>query len=425
MKSMIKFIHTADIHLDSPLKGLEAHEDAPVAEIRGATRRAFDNLIDLAVEEEVDFLLIAGDLYDGDWKDYNTGLFFAARMGRLARAGIKVFIVSGNHDAASQITRSMPLPENVTLFSSRKPQSVRLDDLGVVIHGQSYSTRAVTENLAAGYPPSEAGYCNIGLLHSSLTGRAGHEDYAPCTVDDLKSKGYDYWALGHVHQREIVAVDPWIVFPGNLQGRHIKESGIKGATLVTIEDGRIVDVAECRLDVLRWALCRVDLSSCETVESVYDAVRRGFDREQDLADGKTLAVRLILTGKCPVHNRLLDRTAKWTEELRGIAVGQVDLWLEKVLFQTSREVSLEEILDEDTPIARLLQSIAGLEMDGDTLIGLVPELAVLKSKLPHELHSDEEPLLDLLDPMPDKTAALRSAVQELLIAKLLHHGGGR
>jgi DNA repair exonuclease SbcCD nuclease subunit len=256
----------------------------------------------------------------------------------------------------------MPLPENVTLFPSRKPQSVRLDDLGVVIHGQSYSTRAVTENLAAWYPPSEAGYCNIGLLHSSLTGRAGHEDYAPCTVDDLKSKGYDYWALGHVHQREIVAVDPWIVFPGNLQGRHIKESGIKGATLVTIEDGRIVDVAECRLDVLRWAVCRVDLSSCETVESVYDAVRRGFDREQDLADGKTLAVRLILTGKCPVHSRLLDRTAKWTEEFRGIAVGQVDLWLEKVLFQTSRAVSLEEILDEDTPIARLLQSIAGLEI---------------------------------------------------------------
>ncbi len=415
----MKFIHTADIHLDSPLKGLEAHDDAPVAEIRGATRRAFDNLIDLAIEEEVAFLLIAGDLYDGDWKDYNTGLFFAARMGRLAKAGIKVFIISGNHDAASQITRFMPLPENVTLFSSRKPQSVKLDDLGVIIHGQSYSTRAETGNLAARYPIHEAGYFNIGLLHSSLTGRAGHEDYAPCTVDDLQSKGYDYWALGHVHQREVVAVDPWIVFPGNIQGRHIKESGAKGVTLVTVGDGRVVDVAERALDVLRWAVCRVDLSGCETVEGVYDAVRRGFDRERDQADGKTLAVRLILTGKCPVHNRLLDRTAQWIDEFRGIAAGLGDLWLEKVLFQTGRAVSLAEIFGEDTPIAGLLQSITRLDLDGDTLLGLVPELAVLKSKLPPELHGGGEPFLDS---SPDKVAALRTAVQELLIAKLLHHG---
>ena len=285
---MIKFIHTADIHLDSPLKGLEAHEDAPVEEIRGATRRAFDNLIDLTIEEEVDFVLIAGDLYDGDWKDYNTGLFFAARMGRLSKAGIKVFIVSGNHDAASQITKAMPLPDNVTLFSPRKPQSVKLDDLGVIIHGQSYSFRAVTENLASQYPQNDSNYFNIGLLHTSLTGREGHEDYAPCTLDELKSKGYDYWALGHVHKREIVSEDPWIVFPGNIQGRHIKETGAKGATLVTVEDGRITAVEERELDVLRWATCRVDLSECETSDSVYDAVRQDFEQELDQADGKTL-----------------------------------------------------------------------------------------------------------------------------------------
>ncbi len=416
---MYKFIHTADIHLDSPLRGLEAHDDAPVAEIRGATRRAFDVLIDLAIDEAVAFLLIAGDLYDGDWKDYNTGLYFAGRMGRLAKAGIRAFIISGNHDAASQITKFMPLPDNVTLFPARKPQSVKLDDLGVIIHGQSYSSRAVIDNLVAGYPRREAGYFNIGLLHSSLTGRAGHEDYAPCTVDDLKSKGYDYWALGHVHQREVVAVDPWIVFPGNIQGRHIKESGAKGATLVSVGDGHIIDVAERALDVLRWTVCRVDLSGCETVDSIYDAVRRGFFQELGRADGKTLAVRLILTGKCPVHSRLLERTAEFTEEFRGIAVGLGDLWLEKVLFQTSRAVSLDEVFGEDTPIAGLLQSIARVELDGDTLLGLVPELAVLKSKLPPELHSGEEPFLD---PSPDKIANLRTAVQELLIAKLLSHG---
>ena len=418
----MRFIHTADIHLDSPLKGLEVHEDAPVDKIRGATRRAFDNLIDLAIEEEVDFILIAGDLYDGDWKDYNTGLFFAGRMGRLGKAGIKVFIVSGNHDAASQITRAMPLPDNVTLFSARKPLTVKLDDLGVVIHGQGYSSRAVIENLASQYPQHDSNSFNIGLLHTSLTGREGHEDYAPCTVDDLKSKGYDYWALGHVHKREIVSEDPWIIFPGNIQGRHIKETGAKGATLVTVRDGDIIEVEHRELDVLRWTICQADLSECKTTDSVYDAVRQAFEQELDLADGKTLALRLVLTGKCPVHAQLLNRTAQWTEEFRGIAVGLGEVWLEKVKFQTSRKMSLDEIVGEDTPIAGLLQSIQKLELDGDTLLGLVPELAVLKSKLPPEIHSGDEPFLDT---SPDKITELRTEVQELLIARLLQHGGGK
>jgi DNA repair exonuclease SbcCD nuclease subunit len=417
---MFKFIHTADIHLDSPLKGLEAHEDAPVEEIRGATRRAFDNLIDLAITEAVGFILIAGDLYDGDWKDYNTGLFFAARMGRLARAGIDVFMVSGNHDAASQITRAMPLPDNVTVFSAGKPRSVIRDDLGVIIHGQSYARRAVTDNLALNYPRNDSSYLNIGMLHTSLTGRDGHEDYAPCSPDELRSKGYDYWALGHVHQQEIVSRDPWIVFPGNIQGRHIKETGAKGATLVTVAAGRITAVESRELDVLRWVACQVDLSPCETLDSVYDKVRQGIERGLDQADGKPLALRLVLTGKCPVHARLLDRAAQLTEEFRGIAVGIGNVWLEAVKFRTRRRVGLEEMFAEDTAIAGLLQSIQRLDMDGDALLSLVPELSALKSKLPAELHGGDEPFLD---PSAEKMAELRSDVQELLIAKLLEHGG--
>ena len=418
--SVVKFIHTADIHLDSPLKGLETHEDAPVEEIRGATRRAFDNLIEMALDESVDFILIAGDLYDGDWKNFQTGLFFAGRMGRLRKAGIKVFIVSGNHDAASQITKAMPLPDNVTLFTSDKPQSVKLDNLGVIIHGQSYSQRAVTENLAVQYPRYNANYFNIGLLHTALAGRAGHEDYAPCSQDDLKAKGYDYWALGHVHKREVVSEDPWIVFPGNVQGRHIREPGSKGATLVTVEGGRIAAVEERDLDVLRWAVCRVDLSGCETVDSVYDAVRLALERELDRVDDKPLALRLILTGKCPMHARLLDRTVQWTEEFKGIAVGLGEVWLENVKFQTRRNVDFEKILEEDTPIAGLLRSVRQLEIDGDALIGLAPELETLKSKLPAEIHDGVDPFLD---PSPDRVRQLRSEVQELLIAKLLEHGG--
>lgn len=415
----MRFLHAADIHLDSPLKGLEVHEDAPIDAIRGATRRAFDNLIGLAVAEKVDFVLIAGDLYDGDWKDYNTGLFFAGRMGRLQRAGIRVFIVSGNHDAASQITRVMPLPANVTLFSSRKPYSVQLDDLGVIIHGQSYASRAVTENLAAQYPHRTANAFNIGMLHTSLTGREGHADYAPCTVDELQAKGYDYWALGHVHKREEVARDPWIVFPGNIQGRHIRETGVKGATLVTVEDGRIVEVEERELDVLRWAVCHVDLSECETQDSVYEQVQAAMEKEQGLAAGKTLALRLRLEGTPPLHAELHARSIHWREEFRGIAASFGDVWLEKTQFRTSRKTSLAEAIGENTPLSGLLHALAGLEFGEDALATLVPNLANLQTKLPAELFG----AVSLLENSPEELTELREEVRELLIGKLLQHGG--
>ncbi len=418
---MFTFLHAADIHLDSPLKGLEIHEDAPVAAIRSATRMAFENMIDLAIEEDVNFVLIAGDLYDGDWKDYNTGLFFVKQMSRLDKAGIRVFMVSGNHDAASQITRTMPLPDNVTHFPHKKPRSETIEELSVMIHGQSYAARAVTENLARQFPVYDPDYFNIGLLHTSLTGRDGHEDYAPCTADDLTSKGYDYWALGHVHQREVVSEEPWIIFPGNIQGRHIKETGARGVTLVTVADGRISNIDARKTDVLRWAVSRVDLSGCERVDDIYDAVRRALEQEFDAAETKPLAVRMILTGKCGMHAALFDRMPQWIEEFRGIAAGLGDIWLEKVVFDTHRRVSLEAVVGRDTPVAALLESIEKIELDADRLRELVPDLAVLKSKLPPEIQTGT-------DPFPDGTenfCEIRKDVRELLIASLLRSGGAR
>ncbi len=412
-----RFLHSADIHLDSPLKGLESFPDAPVAEIRGATRRAFDNLIDLAIDEKIDFLLLAGDLYDGEWKDYNTGIFFAGRMGKLKKAGIKVFIVSGNHDAASQITKAMPLPDNVILFPHHKPASVILDDLDVIIHGQSYSSRAVTDNLVSQYPQHDSNHFNIGLLHTSLTGRQGHENYAPCTLDDLKSKGYDYWALGHVHQREIVSKDPLIVFPGNIQGRHIKETGAKGATMVTVEDGSIIEVLERELDVLRWVNCQIDISACETNESVHEQVRGAMKQVQEKAPGMTLALRLQLDGNCSLHADLHGRSAQWTEEFRAIAESLGNLWLEKVKFRTKRKVGLEEIVGEATPFAGLLQAVNGLDFGDETLTSLLPDLAVLKAKLPAELLGANS----VLENSSEELTEMKEEVKELLIAKLIQH----
>nr|WP_291920186.1 DNA repair exonuclease [Maricaulis sp.] len=226
-----RFFHAADIHLDSPLRGLAGQEGNAVARVRSATREAFDLLVGRAVEERVDFLVLAGDLYDGDWRDYKTGLFFAKQMGRLKKEGIPVYLLHGNHDAESQITRRLELPDNVHVFGARMPETFALEELKVALHGQSFRQRDITENLVPDYPAPISGNFNIGVLHTGLGGMGGHENYAPCAMEDLVNKGYNYWALGHVHKASVLHVKPHVVFPGNLQGRHARETGAKGASL--------------------------------------------------------------------------------------------------------------------------------------------------------------------------------------------------
>lgn len=418
---MFTFLHAADIHLDSPLRGLEGYADAPVAQLRQATRRAFDNLIDLAIEEQVAFVLLAGDLYDGDWKDYNTGLFFIDRISRLRKENIRVFLASGNHDAASQITKSLRLPDNVHLFSTKQPQTILLEDLGVAVHGQGYHTRALAENIASNYPQALPHHLNIGLLHTSLTGRQGHEPYAPCSLDDLMSKGYDYWALGHVHLREEVSQSPWIVFPGNIQGRHIHESGAKGATLVRVEEGRISAVEHRDLDVLRWSRCQVDLTECATMDMALDAVRQAMETEQANAEGRPLAIRLHLFGKSPLHAELHRDSAPLTEEFRGIAAGLGEMWLEKVQFATQRPVALTTDLGEETPMADLILAIDNLDFAPTALMELAPEIGELQKKLPPELLHEG----GLIPASLPEANELREEIKEMLIARLLGQGGSR
>jgi DNA repair exonuclease SbcCD nuclease subunit len=415
---MLKFLHAADIHLDSPLRGLERYEGAPVEEIRSATRRAFENLVALAIEEEVAFVLLAGDLYDGDWKDYNTGLFFSAQMARLQEAGIRAFLIAGNHDAASQITKVLRPPAHVKVFSTKRPETEVLEDLGVAIHGQGFAHAAVSENLAAGYPAPVPHLFNIGLLHTSLDGRPGHDKYAPCTVDALRSRGYQYWALGHVHEREVVTDDPWIVFPGNVQGRHARETGAKGATLVTVDDRHRVRLEHRDLDVFRWAVCTVDLTEAATPGEVLDRVRTALDAELGHAQGRSLAVRLRLEGACPVHADLAGSSERWIEELRSVAhgFGEGALWIEKVLVRTRPAADLQADFDREDALGGLLRTLRDLETGDEELAALAASFAELRTKLPAELFADGEGL----DPTdPERLRGLLGEVKDLLLARLL------
>ncbi len=419
----MKFIHAADIHLDSPLRGLEKYEGAPADQVRIASRDAFENLIALAIDESVAFVLLAGDLYDGDWPDYNTGIFFVRQMHRLEEAGITAHLVSGNHDAESQITKQLKLPKNVTHYDHRKPQTVVLDEVRVAIHGQSFPDRSVPQDLASGYPEPISGLLNIGLLHTSLDGRPGHGDYAPCNADTLRSKGYAYWALGHVHKREVVAKDPWIVFPGNLQGRHARETGPKGCTLVTVEGGAITEVEHRDVDVLRWAVVNVDVSNAISGHAKVDLVRDALQDTSDAAGGRLLAARLEIEGSSPAHTSLVGEPERWMQEYRGQAVtlGGAGVWLEKVKITTRRPADLAEELDREDALGDLLRLLHELEASPPPVEELAGELAELKRKLPPEITSGE----DAFNPTdPQTLIALLPNVRELLLTRLLEPGSG-
>ncbi|WP_437276881.1 DNA repair exonuclease [Sorangium sp. So ce375] len=413
----MKFVHAADLHIDSPLRGLDRYPGAPVEQIRGATRRALENLVNLCLAEEVDLLLLAGDIYDGDWKDYSTGLFFAAQLSRLRAAKVEVVLLYGNHDAESNITRHLELPENARRLDPRRPESIVFDRLGVAVHGQSFATKAVTDDLAAGYPDARTGLFNIGMLHTCLGGREGHDNYAPCSLNTLIGKRYDYWALGHVHTREVLSRDPYIAFPGNLQGRHARETGEKGALLVAVDEGRITSVEHRPLDVVRWCACEVDLSPAASADDIVDLTREELERRLAEADGRTLAARVFLCGATKAHAALRADFERWTGQIRAIAndLGGA-LWIERVLSRTISPLQVGALEERDDAIGQLTRSLRSLRDDEAGLSSLLREFASLRNKLPAEAREGDD-AIRLDDP-----AFLREAlddVEHTLISRLL------
>ncbi len=391
----VRFIHTADIHLDSPLCGLYRYQGAPEEQLRGATRRALESLVDLAIEEKVDFILIAGDLYDGDWRDYNTGLFFVGQMGRLREADIPVYVVQGNHDAASSMTRRLRLPTNVHIFATDRAETKTLDHLGVAIHGHGFAKQATTEDLSLRYPDPISGQLNIGLLHTCAGGREGHESYAPCSLDYLIAKGYDYWALGHVHKREVLSSGyPWIVFPGNTQGRHIRETGAKGCSLITARDGRIESVEHRVLDVLRWAVCEVDASGAIDVDELLVRADQQIRLSSSASPDRLLAMRMVIKGACPAHRAVNQRPEQFEEQLRALVndLARDQIWLEKIKLETRRDQDLSALLEQQHAVAFLGRFIRELQQDPDAMAELRAEFKELETVLRRDLGSAAETL---------------------------------
>jgi DNA repair exonuclease SbcCD nuclease subunit len=418
----VKFVHAADLHIDSPLRGLDKYEGAPAARIRAATRRALENLVALCIDERAAFLLLAGDVFDGSWKDFSTGLFFAAQMTKLREANVPVVIVRGNHDAASSITKSLRLPDNVRELSSKKPETLELPDAGACVHGQSFAQKATTDDLAARYPDAVRGAFNIGLLHTCLDGREGHDRYAPTTLDTMRAKGYDYWALGHVHAREVLSTEPWVVFPGNLQGRHAKETGSKGASLVTVEGGSVKSVEHRALDVVRWEHLVIDATDAGDALEIVDRVRESLVKQAETCPERLLAARVSIGGTTRANGAVRNDLEQFEAQLRvaaNDALGE-SAWLEKVLVHTRSTFDLAKVREEAGAVGHLARRLAAIKDDPAELAELVALLADLDKKLPSELREGDGALV------LGEHAAMRAIVEDVeqtLLPRLLESPG--
>lgn len=409
-----RFLHAADIHLDSPLLGLSRRHEIMGQAFARASRRALTQLVDRALELKVAFVIIAGDLFDGEWRDFSTGLYFQREAGRLARAGVRLYILHGNHDAESVISRRLPMPEGVFVFPSDRAQTFVLPEHDVALHGRSFATREERANLLPFYPAPVPGRFDIGVLHTACEGRQGHGTYAPCTVAELAAQGYDYWALGHVHAREILSERPHIVFPGNLQGRHSNETGAKGATLVTVQDGRVASLEALVLDAARWASVAIDATGTTETDALLDRARQAIGEAIDAAAGRPLALRLHMSGATSLHNRLQAERVQTKADIEAVAAHAAqDVWLERLVVATTDPHAAAPAFDTDA-LAGLVHDLREGASSDAMAARLTAEWQTLVNKLPMELRAT----------LPTNDPALLAEAEALALARLDGSGAG-
>lgn len=352
---MTTILHTADIHLDSPLRSLALRNQELREKVQTATRTALVRIVDAAIGKGVAAVLISGDLFDSSIRSARTGAFLTNQLIRLRDEGIRVFYIKGNHDAESPITGDINWPDNVHVFDDRGGK-VQLEE-GIWIHGVSFSGQHAEQSLLPRYSPPVEGAINIAMLHTSLSGGAGHDPYAPCTVGDLSGMGFDYWALGHVHKGEVHSENPWIVMPGTPQGRDIGESGAKSAILVKI--GESIEIEDVFTSAVEFSKLSIDATGMQNEDDFRFHLRTGMMTLAETLKSDAGALRLEITGDTGMNWQILRDRDFWTETVREMAEETDRLWLDKIVFDLSMnsasdsrgaveelQAIMEEILNE-------------------------------------------------------------------------------
>ncbi|EOP57913.1 MULTISPECIES: metallophosphoesterase family protein [Bacillus] len=386
----VKFIHAADLHLDSPFKGMEMNVPSSVWErMKQSTFQSFERIIDKAIQERVDFVLLAGDLYDAETRSLRAQVFVREQMKRLSQYEIPVYIIHGNHDHLGGSWAAIEFPENVHVFAEpyveEKP-FYKDGELLASIYGFSYLQQAVTDNMTAQYAKMSDAPFHIGMLHGSVEGDAEHNRYAPFQIRELKEKGFDYWALGHIHKREILAEEPYIIYPGNIQGRHRKETGEKGAYLVEITEQGTVCSFFGAADVV-WGETEISIDELQTVDDLMIACTEVMNEWRQEEEGTLLTV--VFIGQGPLSPYLRDE--KRVEEIFHIlAAGEERRDFVYVMKWKNETVSFAEIQrlkKENHFVGSVLQELESFT-NMDTVLRTIWTSSVARNVI--ESFSDEE-----------------------------------
>ena len=390
MADTVRFIHTADLHLDSPLRSLAARNPALGDLLRDASRRLLQRLIDTALEEQVDALIIAGDLFDGEQEDVHTAMVLQRELRRLQAREIPVFIIWGNHDAETRFleSRILDLPENVHAFDGRGGKKYFANDRAVV-HGVSFTKRKTPESLLGKYGKPDPHCFNIGMLHTSLTGADGHNDYAPCTVNELIDKGFDYWALGHIHKRQIHHEQPAIVMPGNPLGRHINEAGERSISLVTLVNGEKPSIRSINLAPVRFERLAVSLDGIDDRKQAYEKMLIALNHCRESMDSDVLIVRLELAGSSVLTSSYQRDRQTLLVALQTEYEHRDDLWVDSV---SARDLQLptehEASSENNHSLAAELQTLVGEDLLDSVALqeAVADDLKQLSKALPPDLN---------------------------------------
>lgn len=391
-----RFLHAADIHLDSPLDHLRSLDASTAKLVATASRLAVERLVAAALEHQVAAVLIAGDLFDGPVRDASAALWVDSQFRKLTTAGIDVVLIRGNHDALSNASRSVKWSSGVVELGAEKSTSHIMDRYGLAIHGQSFGARAVYENIAATYPEAMPGYFNIGMLHTSLAGNSGHDTYAPTTVDVLEGRGYDYWALGHIHLRteQSLSHRAWIGFSGNTQGRHVRESGPKGCYLVTVRDRQVAESEFISTDSVRWFELPVDVSLIDSLSDLGEMVCGACEGLLQNNRDRQLAVRVRFFGASKLHGQLATLVARQNiaamlaDKMREIGT----IWLESVKVETQAERTPVRTGDLQLPIDTMREMVRDIRDEPALQKQLMKSLEELGRKARGPLSAADWPL---------------------------------
>ena len=353
--------------------------------IGNATRQAFVNTVDLCLEENVDALLLAGDLYDGEQTSMKTARFLAAQLEKLHNADIRSFVIRGNHDAISKITQELVLPDSVKVFGGRA-EAITIDQaknkVPVVIHGLSFAKPHAEASLIPKYKPPVEGAINIGIMHTSLGGAEGHDRYAPCSIADLQATGFRYWALGHIHKRSVMEGNCTIVMPGIPQGRDISEAGPKSVSLVTVADDASIRVEERDVSIAQFERISVEVSNVDEWRDLVTAVDKALRQMRISASAEHLVARVRVTGQTLLAWRIRRDLDLLKTEADQRASAIESCWVEKL--ETGCHVPSSTGVDED-PVQELRRLIAEDVWQSDSFqpgaIDIAEELA---AQLPPE-----------------------------------------